>query len=194
MPNAEPAPPGATADTAPTAATGATTNAATTVAINTETSAAPTTAATAAVQRGKGKGLRALFVGLGLVCFALGAVGAFVPVLPTTPFLLLASYCFVRGSERFHRWFIGTGLYRRYLAELVEERSLTLAVKAQILAYATIVLLLAFFAMRNPYGRAFVLLALAVKYYYFICKIKTRRPGTPGSAVNPLAACRKSEK
>jgi uncharacterized membrane protein YbaN (DUF454 family) len=40
----------------------------------------------------------------GLTFFAIGVVGAFVPILPTVVFMLLAAYCFARGSERLHGW------------------------------------------------------------------------------------------
>ncbi len=48
--------------------------------------------------------MRWWFVLLGHACLALGAVGLFVPLLPTTPFVLLAAFCYSRGSERLHRW------------------------------------------------------------------------------------------
>lgn len=46
---------------------------------------------------------RSIFAILGTVCLALGIAGIVIPVVPTTPFLLLASACYVRGSERLHR-------------------------------------------------------------------------------------------
>jgi uncharacterized membrane protein YbaN (DUF454 family) len=48
--------------------------------------------------------MRLSFLVLGHVCLAAGAVGLFVPLLPTTPFVLLAAFCYSRGSDRLHRW------------------------------------------------------------------------------------------
>lgn len=105
--------------------------------------------------------------------FALGAVGAALPVLPTTPFLLLAAYFFARGSPRFNAWFASTRLYKRYLERYATERGMTLRTKLVILFYASTMLILAFLAMKNVYGRAAIVLALAFKYYYFFFKIRT---------------------
>lgn len=56
-----------------------------------------------------------IYIGLGWIAFALGAIGAFLPILPTTPFMILAAYFFSRGSDKLHAWllarpFIGSGI------------------------------------------------------------------------------------
>lgn len=50
--------------------------------------------------------MRWVWILLGTVSLAMGAIGLFVPLLPTTPFLLLASFAFARSSERVHRWLL----------------------------------------------------------------------------------------
>jgi uncharacterized membrane protein YbaN (DUF454 family) len=50
--------------------------------------------------------IRGFWLFLGLLSLALGAVGVFVPLLPTTPFILLAAYCFARSSRRLHHWLV----------------------------------------------------------------------------------------
>jgi hypothetical protein len=69
---------------------------------------------------------RRLLIGAGLLCVGLGALGAVLPVLPTTPFLLLAAGCFARSSPRLHRWLYGNRWIGPYLRNYAEGRAITL--------------------------------------------------------------------
>lgn len=117
--------------------------------------------------------MKYFYAGLGFFFFGLGAVGAFLPVLPTVPFLLLAAYCFSRSSRRFNDWFVSTKLYQTHLESFVQDRAMTMRTKLSILLYASAMLLLAFLAMKNIYGRIFILALIAFKYYYFFFQIRT---------------------
>ena len=116
---------------------------------------------------------RIIWLLAGFLAMGIGAVGAVLPVLPTTPFLLLASFCLAKGSERFHRWFNGTKLYKKHLESFVKNRSMTLRTKFSLLIPASCMLVLALLAMPNYYGRLFIVFLIIFKYVYFFTKIKT---------------------
>ena len=116
---------------------------------------------------------RIIWLLAGFLAMGIGAVGVALPVLPTTPFLLLASFCLAKGSDRFHRWFTGTKLYKRHLESFVKNRSMTLKTKFSLLIPASCMLVLALLAMSNIYGRLFIVFLIIFKYVYFFTKIKT---------------------
>ena len=110
-----------------------------------------------------------------IACLAtlLGVIGTFLPVLPPTPFLLLAACCFAKSSTRFHRWFTHTKLYKKHLESFIGERSMTLRTKVTLLAFASTMLLLAMYFMDNLWLRLFLGFLILFKYYYFIFRIRT---------------------
>ena len=69
---------------------------------------------------------KAVLVAAGSVCLALAVLGIFLPLLPTTPFLLLASACYVRSSERLHGWLMGNRLLGGYIRNFRERRGIPL--------------------------------------------------------------------
>ena len=117
--------------------------------------------------------LRIIWLLAGFLAMGIGAVGVALPVLPTTPFLLLASFCLAKGSDRFHRWFTGTKLYKRHLESFVKNRSMTLKTKFSLLIPASCMLVLALLVMPNIYGRLFIVFLIIFKYVYFFTRIKT---------------------
>lgn len=122
--------------------------------------------------------VKLLYIIIGFIALGLGVLGLILPVLPTTPLLLLASYCFVKGSERFEIWFKGTTLYKRHLETFVKERSMTFKQKLTILLFADVMIAIPFFILDSLMVRVMLVLIVIYKYYYFIYKIKTVRQAT----------------
>ncbi len=123
--------------------------------------------------------VKLLFIMFAFVSLSLGIIGIVLPVLPTAPFFLLASFCFAKGSKRFHDWFCSTKLYQKHLDSFVKSRSMTLKTKVRILIPASVMLLLAFCYTPVIHGKIAIVCVILFKYYYFIFRIRTIKPGVP---------------
>lgn len=125
---------------------------------------------------------RRLWAAGGFVAFCLGAAGVILPVLPTTPFVLLAAFCFARSSERVEAWFRSTALYRRVFETYLTRRTMTVRAKLSILIPVSVLLGVAAFFMR---GVTWMLPVFAIVWVghviYFGFVVKTERePGALG--------------
>ncbi len=120
------------------------------------------------------KTLKYVYLTVGCVSLALGALGVILPVLPTTPFLLLTAFCFAKGSERFHRWFTSTGLYKRHLADFIEEKAMPLKTKWAIALSASAMMGAAFYFVPVLPARIFLALAILFHWWYFFFYIRTK--------------------
>ena len=117
---------------------------------------------------GRGRVASKLWAAGGFAFFGLGALGAVVPVLPTTPFLLVAAFCFARSSDRLNAWFRSTRLYREVLEGYVRKRSMTPRAKVLLLVPLTVVLGISFACMGSvPVGRIVVVVVWLAHVLYF---------------------------
>ncbi len=123
---------------------------------------------------------RRLWAALGFATFGLGALGVALPFLPTTPFMLVAAFCFARSSERLNAWFRSTALYKRVLEGYVRSRSMTVKAKLTILVPVTVLLAIGFAMMgRVPVGRVVLAVVWAAHVVYFGFVVRTDRGGAP---------------
>jgi uncharacterized membrane protein YbaN (DUF454 family) len=82
-----------------------------------------------AITRFKTKLVKALLLMVGWLSVVLGVIGVFLPIMPTTPFLLLAAACFMRTSPKFYNWLVGHPKLGKYLLYYLEGKGIPLKAK-----------------------------------------------------------------
>ena len=90
---------------------------------------------------------KAMYLALGFLGLALGAVGAVLPLLPAFPFLLLAAFGFGKSSKKLNTWFKNTRLYRENLADYVAVKGMTRRTKIRIMVTVTLLMAVGFAMM-----------------------------------------------
>ncbi|MBU0519861.1 YbaN family protein [bacterium] len=96
---------------------------------------------------------RTVLLGLGFLCVALGLIGVFLPVLPTTPFILLAAYFLARSSPRSHAWLRHNRWFGKTLRDWESGEGLTLATKWRIAILATLFIGISFHFCPSAAGK-----------------------------------------
>lgn len=122
--------------------------------------------------------LRAVLLIAGTLCVLIGLAGVILPVLPTTPFMLLAAACFLRASARFYNLLLNNPTFGPLILEWRRYRSIPWKTKltAIVLMSATLASSIIFF-VKSPYAKAF-LAAMGVALAIWLYRIPSRdRPG-----------------
>ena len=126
---------------------------------------------------------KALFVGLGTLALVLGCIGVVLPILPTAPFLMVTLYCYGRSSERLHRWFTGTKLYKKNLESFVQKRGMTMKTKLSIIGTVSLLMAIGLFMMRGvPVGQVCLAIVWVCHLLYFALRVKT----LPATSSDPI--------
>ncbi|WP_243385657.1 YbaN family protein [Bacillus kexueae] len=119
---------------------------------------------------------RALLLSIGFISLAAGIIGVYLPLLPTTPFILLALVCFSKSSDRFHSWLISTNLYKKYVKEFQETRAVSFANKIKILLFLYVSVGISIYFIDYRFIRLGLVGMLILQTYVLLFKVKTRKP------------------
>ncbi|AYV94083.1 DUF454 domain-containing protein [Fusobacterium necrophorum subsp. funduliforme] len=115
---------------------------------------------------------RNILLGIAWISLILGGIGIFLPLLPTTPFILLSAFCFQKSSERFHQWILNSPIFGKYIRDYQEQKGITLKNKIVAITFMALGMSFSAYKVPNTYMRiSLAVIFIAVSYH--IWKIKT---------------------
>ena len=120
---------------------------------------------------------KAIFLSLGFLCVGLGTLGIFIPVLPTTPFLLLAAFFFARSSPRYSEWLQKTPVLGQYIRNYREGGGVSLRNKIIAIAFLWLMLGCTAWMLASAWWARGLLLLVALGVTTHLVRLKTRPRG-----------------
>ena len=112
--------------------------------------------------------MKYIYLMVGCISFALGTAGAFLPILPTVPFYLLAMFCFSKSSERLRQKLENSALYQKYVKAAVKGKGMSRRTKIKAMATVTLLMSIGFVMMHQVLLAQIVLVLIYVAHAYFI--------------------------
>jgi uncharacterized membrane protein YbaN (DUF454 family) len=119
--------------------------------------------------------MKKLFTAFGLISLALGVGGIFLPLLPTTPFLLLSAWLFAKSSERWHRRLLQHKQLGGYIRQFQEDKSIPLRIKISSICMLWATILFSVIVAAKVWWLKILLLAIATGVSVHILSFKTRK-------------------
>lgn len=130
----------------------------------------------AGLELSRSRVIRAIYLVAGLLCVGLAVLGAVLPVLPTTPFLLLAAACFARGSRWFYIWITTHRVFGPMIYAWREHRALPHGVKPKALTVIVITFAVSIAVVPKWYVRG-ILLGIGTALVVFMARMPVLPPG-----------------
>jgi uncharacterized membrane protein YbaN (DUF454 family) len=106
---------------------------------------------------------------------ALGVLGMFLPLMPTTVFLLMAAYCYSRSSERFHNWLLSNRLFGSYIKNYKSGQGISMRQKVSTLTFLWASIGLSIWLLGGGFWSTLILIAIAVGVTLHLVLLKTCR-------------------
>ena len=116
--------------------------------------------------------MKILLIIFGIISFVLGAIGIILPILPTTPFLLLSAFLFYRFPKSSDQYLIQTKLYQKYINEMVIERKTTRKKRNQSLFTVTLVFFIAILITPVRIGKICLLIMMSIHHFIMLKKVE----------------------
>ena len=116
--------------------------------------------------------MKIIYLILGVISFLIGLIGIILPIIPTTPFMLLTSFCLLKSSDKLNEKFIKTKFYEQHVKPFKENRGMTLKTKLVILIPVGLMLLMMFIFIQSSIMRFVIIIILTIKIIVFT-RIKT---------------------
>lgn len=117
-----------------------------------------------------------IYICVGLLSIVLGIVGAFLPVMPTVPFLLVALFCFERSSKKYHDMILNNRYFGKVLKDYYDGRGLTIFVKIKAILFLTCGIVFSIYKVQNLHLRIMLFVIwLGVSLHIMLLKTKLNR-------------------
>ncbi|MEK1906315.1 MAG: YbaN family protein [Pseudomonas sp.] len=120
------------------------------------------------IQQSRHRSVRYALLAVGWLSVVLGVIGIFVPVLPTTPFLLLAAACFARSSKRFYRWLVEHPRLGPWIRDYLDGNGIPLKGKVYAISLMWTSIALSCYLVQRPWAWAFMLTSAVVVSLYIL--------------------------
>jgi uncharacterized membrane protein YbaN (DUF454 family) len=118
---------------------------------------------------------RLIFIG-GFIALILGIIGIAIPILPTTPFLLLASAAFAKSSQKFHKWLLNNRLLGFYIKNYQEGKGMPIKVKIITLALLWITIMISILLISLFWIQLLLIcIAIAVSIHIILIRAKKNK-------------------
>lgn len=117
----------------------------------------------------------------GHVSLVLGIIGILVPLLPTTPFLLLAAACYMRGSKTLYDWLLSHRILGTYIKNYREGKGISLRLKVVLIILIWISMLFSTFFIAENFIMQCILFAIGAIISIIIFRLPTHHPNAPNA-------------